>query len=64
MTRHTFERIAEYLLRSDVPRKERKLDGLRAAYRKQVPLALTDDDLLLHDGVAIDASELENGHWL
>ena len=64
MTRHTFERIAEYIRRSDLPRKEQKLDGLRRAYHKQMHLTLTDDDMLLLDGIAIDTSELENGYWL
>jgi hypothetical protein len=64
MTKHTFERIAKYIRSSDLPRKERKLEGLRRAYHKGMNLTLTDDDTLLLDGIAIDTSELENGHWL
>ena len=63
MTSQTFERIAEYIQTSDLPRKEQKLDGLRRAYHKRHPLELVGDVLLL-DGIAIDPSELENGYWL
>jgi hypothetical protein len=59
----TFERIAEYIRTSDLPRKEQKLDGLRRAYIKRHPLEMRDDVILL-DGIAIDPSELENGYWL
>ncbi|MGC1272643.1 MAG: hypothetical protein WBC44_02965 [Planctomycetaceae bacterium] len=63
MTQHTLERIAEYIRSSDLPRKEQKLDGLRAAYYKRRNLTLVGD-VLMHDGIAIDPSELENGYWL
>ncbi|MBX3452501.1 MAG: hypothetical protein KF777_23320 [Planctomycetaceae bacterium] len=63
MTPETFERIAEFIRTSDLPRKDQKLDGLRRAYIKRHRLDLVGDMLLL-DGIAIDPSELENGYWL
>lgn len=59
----TWERIERFIEESDLPRKERKLDGLRRARRRGLTMELLGDVLLL-DGTAIDPSELETGHWL
>jgi hypothetical protein len=63
----TFDRIADWIQASDLPWKAHKLDGLRRCFHKRLNLDLVDwdgIDVLLLDGVAIDPSELENGHWL
>ena len=65
-----YEQIAEFILGSDLPRKQQKIAGLRRAALKRVPMALVGDpaegkdDMILVDGIAIDPSELENGYWL
>jgi hypothetical protein len=67
MTPATFDRIAAWIQASDLPRKARKLDGLRRCFHRRLNLDLVqrdDLDLLLLDGTAIDPSELENGYWL
>lgn len=63
MTEGTFNRIAEFIVNSDLPRKQAKLAGLRRAFRRGHPLTLVGDTILLA-GIAIDPSELETGHWL
>lgn len=66
----TYERIAQYILASDLPRRNEKIDGLRRAALKRIPMALVGDPaggtdaMILVDGIAIDPSELENGYWL
>jgi hypothetical protein len=67
MTPATFDRIADWIQASDLPRQAHKLDGLRRCFRKRLNLDLVQwdgIDVLLLDGIAIDPSELENGHWL
>lgn len=63
MTETTFNRIAEFIVNSDFPRKQAKLADLRRAYRRGHPLTLAGDTILL-GGIAIDPLELENGYWL
>ena len=63
MTEQTFARLVEFIETSDLPNKGRKIDGLRRCYYRNLRLDLMGDMLLL-DGIAIDPSELENGHWL
>jgi len=58
-----FRRLEEFIQTSDLPNKPQKLDGLRRAYYRRIPLTLVGETMLL-DGIAIDPSELENGHWL
>ena len=58
-----YERIAQYIADSDLPRKAEKLDGLRRCVLKQVRMQLRGD-MILVEGTSIDPSELENGHWL
>ena len=65
-----YEHIGEFIIGSDLPRKQQKIDGLRRAALKRIPMALAcdpaggADDMILVDGIAIDPSELENGYWL
>jgi hypothetical protein len=64
-----YERIANHVRSSDLPRKEMKLAGLRRAETLSIPMALVCDPvsnihMILVDGIAIDTSELENGYWL
>ena len=64
-----YERIANYVRTSDLPRKEIKLAGLRRAEMLGIPMALVCDPvsniyMILVDGISIDTSELENGYWL
>lgn len=58
-----FKRIYDWILESDMPHKQRKMDGLRTCVRRGIRLQLLDGTLLT-DGIAIDPSELENGYWL
>lgn len=60
-----YERIARFILESDMPRKEQKLDGLRKCELRGHPLRYNEEmDMLLLDGVSIDPAELEDGYWL
>jgi len=62
-----YDRIAQYVVESDLPRKRQKIDGLRRAALQRIPMRLVrteDCDMILVDGISIDPSELENGYWL
>ena len=63
-----YDRVAQYITASDLPRKKQKLDGLRLAAHKRIPMTLVREPyagvMIVVDGIAIDPSELENGHWL
>ncbi len=65
-----YERIAQYIAGSDLPRKQQKIDRLRRAALRRIPMTLVCEpqtgacDIILVDGIAIDPSELENGYWL
>ena len=59
----TWARIERFIEASDLPRKQRKLEGVRRARERGLTMGLLGDVLLL-DGIAIDPSELETGHWL
>ena len=66
-----YERIAQYITASDLPRKPQKLDGLQRGAWKRIAMNLLRDPLT--DNAAHDPggrnrdltlSELENGYWL
>ena len=64
-----YDAVIRYIEASDLPRKPNKLEGVSIARAKGIPMSLADDPthgepLILVDGIAIDPSELETGHWL
>jgi hypothetical protein len=64
-----YDAVIGYIEASDLPHKPNKLEGVAIARTKGIPMTLAADPafgepLILVDGVAIDPSELETGHWL
>ncbi|MEZ6100267.1 MAG: hypothetical protein R3E01_14960 [Pirellulaceae bacterium] len=64
-----YDAVIRYIETSDLPRKPNKLEGVSIARAKGIPVSLADDPahgepFILVDGIAIDPSELETGHWL
>lgn len=64
-----YDAVIRYIETSDLPRKPNKIEGVSIARAKGIPMSLADapalgEPLILVEGIAIDPSELENGHWL
>ncbi|MGD9856114.1 MAG: hypothetical protein AB7U20_14310 [Planctomycetaceae bacterium] len=64
-----YDHIADYIRQSSLPRKQQKLAGLSTCRHRRIPMRLlplaeTGESMILVGGIAIDPSELENGHWL